>query len=82
MVHHDERLFTQELIAMVQVGEESGKLSSMLQQAAQVYYENVQRSVSFLTTIFQPMLIIILGLLIALLIFSIYLPVFNLAGAL
>jgi len=73
-------LFSQDLVAMVRVGEETGALGLMLKKAADMYQEKVDRSILFFTTIFQPLLMIFLGLLIALLIFAIYVPVFNLAS--
>lgn len=73
-------LFGQDLVSLARVGEESGNLGDMLKKGAAVYQEKVRRSLVFFTTVFQPMLMIILGLLITLLIFAIYLPVFNLAN--
>jgi len=72
-------LLEQDLVAMVKVGEESGSLGLMLKKAAIIYQGKVDRSIAFFTTIFQPLLMIILGLLITLLIFAIYLPIFNLS---
>jgi len=72
-------LLEQDLVAMVKVGEESGNLGLMLKKAAIIYQGKVDRSIAFFTTIFQPLLMIILGLLITLLIFAIYLPIFSLS---
>jgi len=80
LADHAGSLFTQDIIAMVRVGEETGKLSLMLKKAADMYQEKVNRSLLFFTTIFQPLLMILLGLLITLLIFAIYVPVFNLSS--
>lgn len=73
-------LFEQDLVAIAKVGEESGRLGAMLKRGAAIYQEKVNRSLTFFSTIFQPMLMIILGLLITLLIFAIYLPVFSLSS--
>ncbi len=72
--------FEDDLIALAKVGEESGNLGPMLKKGADIYQEKVNRSIAFFTTIFQPLLMIVLGLLITLLVFAIYLPVFNLAN--
>lgn len=72
-------LFEADLVALAKVGEESGRLGPMLKRGADIYQGKVNRSISFFTTIFQPMLMIILGLMITLLIFAIYLPVFSLS---
>lgn len=73
-------VFESDLISIARVGEESGNLGQMLKKAAVIYEGKVNRSITFFTTIFQPLLMIILGLLITLLIFAVYLPVFNLAS--
>ena len=79
MTDYPGLLFSQDLVAMVKVGEETGSLGLMLQKAADMYQDKVNRSILFFTTIFQPLLMICLGLLIALLIFAIYIPVFSMA---
>jgi len=81
MVDAPGQLFSQDLVAIVRVGEETGRLSLMLKKAADMYQQKLNRSILFFTTIFQPLLMIFLGLLIALLIFAIYIPVFSLSGA-
>lgn len=75
---HDE-LFDQELRALVKVGEESGQLGAMLSKAAQGYQDKVSHSLFLCTTLFQPLCMIIMGLLITGLIFAVYLPIFSLA---
>ncbi len=72
--------FETDLVALVRVGEESGRLGPMLKRSAAIYQGKVNQSIRFFTTIFQPLLMIVLGLLITLLIFAIYLPVFSLAN--
>jgi len=72
-------LFSQDVVSLVRVGEEIGRLDVMLKKAANMYQDKVDRSILFFTTIFQPLLMILLGLLITLLIFAVYVPVFNLA---
>lgn len=80
MVNYGDKLFPQDLIAIVKVGEESAMLEVMLERAAFIYFEKISRSIFFFTTIFQPMLMIMLGLLVTLLIFAIYIPIFGLAS--
>ncbi len=76
---HPQQLFGPEILAMVHIGQESGNLSGMLIHAATEYHQKVKHSLAKLTTLFQPVLMIVLGLLITMLIFAIYLPIFNLA---
>jgi len=80
MIDYGGKLFPQDLVAIVKVGEETGKLGVMLDKAADMYRQKISRSILFFTTIFQPLLMIMLGLLITLLIFAIYIPIFGLAS--
>ncbi len=77
--YHPNALCTPDIIAMMHVGQEIGNLDLMLQQIAVVYYERVKQRLLFLTTILQPLLLIILGLLITALIFAIYIPILNIS---
>ena len=74
-------LFTPELCAIIAVGEESGKLGIMFLKAADVYKKNIERTLLYISTIFQPALMIILGLLIVGLIISVYVPIFDMSYA-
>lgn len=74
-----DELFSPELIAMVNVGQETGQLSAILSKAASVYHEKVARQLRILSSIIQPFFMLVLGLLITILIFSIYLPIMNLS---
>ncbi|MFC1842258.1 type II secretion system F family protein [Candidatus Dependentiae bacterium] len=80
MVDYGDILFPQDLVSVVKVGEETGQLHVMLDKAADMYWQKISRSILFFTTIFQPLLMIMLGLLITLLIFAIYVPIFGLAS--
>ncbi|MFC1841504.1 type II secretion system F family protein [Candidatus Dependentiae bacterium] len=80
MTDYGGKLFPQDLVAIVKVGEETAKMHVMLDKAADIYQQKINRSILFFTTVFQPLLMIVLGLLITLLIFAIYVPVFSLAS--
>jgi len=80
MTDYGGNIFPQDLVAIVKVGEETAHLDIMLDKAADIYQEKVNRSIMFFSTIFQPLLMIILGLLITLLIFAIYVPIFSLSA--
>lgn len=79
MAQHPEQIFEQELLSIIKVGEESGQLIAMLEQVAASYQERVNRLLMMVTTLIQPILMIILGLLVTLLIFAVYLPIFSLS---
>lgn len=68
------------LIQFVKVGEASGKLASMLGQAADAFETELYRSLDRVSTLFEPLIILLLGVLIGGLVISMYLPIFNLGS--
>lgn len=80
MAQDPDQSFGYDIIALVRVGQESGKLASMLEKASLLYQEKVDRLLTIFTTLFQPLLMIIMGMLITLLIFAVYLPVLQLGA--
>lgn len=76
-------LFPIMLVQMTQVGEESGTLEGMLNKTADYYEGEVEASVARLTAMMEPMIIVVLGGIVAFIVLSIALPMFdmvNLAG--
>lgn len=71
------KFFAKDAIAMIAVGEESGCLGKMLGRTAEVYQQRYRSRLQLILSLVQPTLIICLGLLVALLIFAIYMPIFN-----
>jgi len=69
-----------DVIAMIEVGQESGRLSMLLARVGHTYYERVTQQLSRLTMLLQPAVMVILGLLVALLIFAVYGPIFTLSS--
>lgn len=67
---------------MVKAGEESGTLENMLQKCAAHYRESLESSVKVLTSLLEPLLMTVLGLVIGVLMLAMYLPVFNLGSVL
>jgi len=78
---HCDELCSPDIIAMIQVGQESGRLPFMLKKGADVYHEQVRRSLNHITMLAQPLLMIILGLFVTALIFSIYIPILHISQA-
>ena len=62
---------------MVETGEESGSLDSMLDKVATFYDNEVNQTVESLTSILEPLLIITMGACIGAIVVSMYLPMFN-----
>jgi len=72
-------LFLPEIVSLIVIGEESGVMTESLEKAAHLYFDSLQQSLARFIFFLQPLVIIILGLLVATLIFSVYLPIMNLS---
>lgn len=70
------------LLQLTAIGEESGSLDDMLSRAADHYEEAVDNSVDNLTTLLEPMIMAVLGVLVGGLLIGMYLPIFNLGNVL
>jgi len=67
-------------LRMVSVGESSGSLTEMLGDIADYYEAEVEQRLTKLTTMIEPILMMIMGLMIAFIIIAMYIPIFQLAG--
>jgi len=73
-------LFTTMMISMVQVGEVSGELAVVMEQVALYYRKRVQALLQRLTGMIEPVVILGMGVTVAAILTSIYLPMFQMAG--
>jgi type IV pilus assembly protein PilC len=62
---------------MVEVGEQTGALDEMLQRVADFYMGEVDQTVDNLTSILEPFLVVIMGVVVGSIIISLYLPMFD-----
>ena len=67
-------------VQMTAIGEESGALDEMLGKVAGYYEEEVDNAVSSLTTLMEPMIMAVLGVLVGGLVIAMYLPIFQLGS--
>ncbi|AMO74556.1 type II secretion system F family protein [Pseudomonas citronellolis] len=67
-------------IQMAAIGEESGSLDAMLDKVATYYEEEVDNAVDNLTTLMEPMIMAVLGVLVGGLVIAMYLPIFQLGN--
>jgi type IV pilus assembly protein PilC len=74
-------LFPTMLIQMVAIGEESGALDEMLDKVATYYEDEVDNAVDGLTSMMEPLIMSVLGVLIGGLMIAMYLPIFMLGSA-
>jgi type IV pilus assembly protein PilC len=65
---------------MIGVGEQTGALDTMLGKIADFYEEEVEYAVGALTSMIEPLMMVFLGGIIAVLVIAMYLPIFNLAS--
>jgi len=74
----DPKIFPSIFIAMVKVGENTGKMDEMLDTIANFYEDEVDRAVEGLIQTIEPMLMVFIGSIIAVILAGLYLPIFNL----
>ncbi|MBM3864022.1 MAG: type II secretion system F family protein [Verrucomicrobia bacterium] len=67
-------VFPTMVISMVDVGEETGQLPEMLLKVADVYDDEVDNAVTSLTSILEPIMIVILALIVGSVVFALFLP--------
>jgi type IV pilus assembly protein PilC len=72
-----EPIFPAMVNHMVGVGEETGALDSMLDRIAEFYEEQVEASIKALTSILEPIMIILIGGIVGFIVISMYLPLFE-----
>lgn len=70
-----------ELSAFIKIGEESGMLTTMVDKAAVLYKKKAQKEITVLVTLLQPLLLLVLGCLIGVLIFALYIPLLSLGDS-
>lgn len=73
-------IFPNMVVQMVAIGEESGSLDSMLAKVADFYEEEVDNAVESLSSLLEPMIMAILGVIVGGLIVAMYLPIFKLGS--
>lgn len=73
-------MFPNMVIQMAAIGEESGSLDDMLNKAAEFYEDEVDNSVSRLSALMEPIIMVVLGSLIGILLTAMYWPLFNLGN--
>lgn len=73
----DSGRFPKLTVAMVKVGEETGRLDEMLDTIARFYEDEVDRTVEGLITLIEPMLIVVLGTIVGGILIALYMPIFK-----
>ena len=71
-------LFSTMIIQMCAIGEETGSLDTMLERAAKLMESDVNQQIGNLSTLLEPIIMVVLGTLIGGILLALYLPIFNL----
>ena len=74
-------LFPNMVLQMVAIGEESGSLDDMLAKVADFYEEQVDNAVDAMSSLMEPLIMVVLGTLIGGLVIAMYLPIFKMGSA-
>jgi type IV pilus assembly protein PilC len=73
----ESNVFPPMVVRMIDVGERTGALESMLDKVAEFYEDQVDAVVSSLTSIIEPILIVFLGLVVGFIVISMFMPMFE-----
>lgn len=65
------------LVEMIRVGETSGNLTAVLDESAEYYERSIDSKINALISLIEPVIIILLGMVIAVMLVSVYLPIFT-----
>ncbi len=73
-------LFPDMVVQMVMIGEESGAIDDMMNKVAVIYEREVDDAVDGLTSLIEPLIMVVLGILVGGLVIAMYLPIFDLGN--
>src|SRR5580765_3678146 len=76
----ETKFFPDLAIEMIEVGESTGALPAMLNSVAEFYEEDVQNSLSTAMQLVEPVILIFMGITVAIVLLSLYLPIFSLGA--
>jgi len=73
-------LFPRMMVRMLSVGEETGKIDELLKRTATFYQEDLDTRIQGLTRLIEPLLIVMMGGVVAFVVLAVYLPIFKIAS--
>ncbi len=76
-----EKMFPSMVVQMIAVGEESGSVDTMLGKVADFYDSEIDATAAALTSLIEPLLITVLGLVVGGMVIALYMPIFSIATA-
>ena len=74
------KVFPEMSVEMMEVGESTGALPAMLNSVAEFYEEDVQNALATAMSLIEPVILIVMGVVVAFVLISLYLPIFSLGA--
>ena len=75
----ETKIFPPMVVQMISVGEQTGAMENMLDKIAQFYEEEVDQTVETITSLIEPVMMVVLGGMVGFMLIAMYLPIFELA---
>jgi general secretion pathway protein F/type IV pilus assembly protein PilC len=69
-------------LRMLAISEESGKIAEMMQHLSDIYEEDIERSLNRLTSFVQPVMLLVLGVVVAIILLAVLLPLTDVSSVL
>jgi type IV pilus assembly protein PilC len=76
----ETEVFPQMSVEMIEVGESTGALPAMLNSIAEFYEEDVQNALATAMALIEPVILIVMGVVVAFVLISLYLPIFSIGA--
>jgi len=76
----ETQVFPEMSVEMIEVGESTGALPAMLNSIAEFYEEDVQNALATAMALIEPVILIVMGVVVAFVLISLYLPIFSLGA--
>lgn len=76
----ETKVFPSMVIQMISIGEETGSLDAMLVKVANIYEEEVDLAVDGMSTLLEPFIMVLLGVIVGGLVIAMYLPIFKMGS--
>ncbi len=76
----ERNIFPDVAVKMVEVGEQTGALQEMLNSLAEFYDEEIETEVGRFITLVEPVLLVFMGIVIAVVVLALYMPLFELSS--
>lgn len=73
------KMFDNKMISLIEVAEETNRLDYMFAKIAEEYNKEVEYQSKLLSTVMEPLIIVFLGILVAIILIAMYLPMFKLS---